>query len=84
MNCLTKIFTCYPSLFHSGTKSKSAQMFSDIGILKTFAKFTRKQLRWSLLIMMLYDKYKRERQHLKGGHKIIKKIDLNEQCKYKM
>ena len=33
---------------------------------------------------MLYDKYKRERQHLNGGHKIIKKIDLNEQCKYKM
>ena len=50
MSCLTKIITCYPSLFHSGKKSKSAQMFSEVGILKTFAKFTRKHLRWSLFL----------------------------------
>ena len=53
MSCLTKIITCYPSLFHSGKKSKSAQMFSEVGILKTFAKFTRKHLRWSLFLNKL-------------------------------
>ena len=50
MSCFTKIITCYSSLFPGGKKSKSVQMFCEIGIFKTFAKFTRKHLRWCLFL----------------------------------